>query len=249
MPNFTDYPRTETIYNYDDDGVYLSTQEKLIPVGTDIPAKSTTIEPPSGTGRRVPVFNESTQLWSLVNDFRNVDVFDTSSGQKTKVETLGDLPENLTENAPDEEGDDETEIAAKEWNGSTWVVNIRRFRRAAIERVNDAASRARTRGFETLGASETEINHLTRVMDTWVNDGSDLGSLPSEVAVHVDDGGLTPTEAVALVQVMLTNANDIEREVYVQKTNGLYAIQNATARGQIRAAARASIIALNGAYR
>lgn len=248
MPTFSNEPRTETIYNYDADGVYLSRENKVIPPGTDIPAHATTIAPPNGAGRRVPVFNPQTQAWALVNDFRGADVFDTATGRKTTVETLGDLPANLTDTAPDEEGDDDAEKGAKEWDGSRWVVNLTRFKNAAIARVIDAAKNARKRGLKTLGARDSELNHLTRVMSAWVSAGSDLGALPVEFAVHVDAGGLTPTEAVNLVNTLLANATDIEREVYVMETTGVYAIEDANARGQIRAAVQAAITALNGLY-
>lgn len=233
-PQFTTYDRTETLHHYDEFGVFIRTeQHAIIPSGTDIPAKSTTIAPPSRAGRRVPVFNESAQRWSLINDNRGRAVFDVVTGDRIEIKALGDLPPNVTETEP-EEGD--------EWNGTRWVKNLTTLREIARRQIARASEQAKRRGVESVGLTPDEYA-VIRVFESW----DQVGDTPPVIDAHVS-AGLTITAALEAVQTQVSAYEAVIEAVYIARTEAFYAIDNATSATRINAARSAGVTTLNGFY-
>lgn len=234
MPRFETFDRTETLHHYDKYGVFIRTERNaIIPAGTDIPANSTLIEPPQRAGRRVPVFNEGAQTWSLVNDFRGRVVFDTATGQRVKIDALGELPPNTTEDEPEE---------GAEWNGVRWVQNLSRLRSIIKDQIIGAAELAKQRGLDGIGIAPDEYIFISQFA-TW----DQVGDTPAVIQVHVD-AGLTIPEAIAAVQNQVSAFESVLEDVYVAKINAFQTVDSASSAAQMRSARSSSLTTINGLY-
>ena len=77
----------------------LETEKAGIPVYMD-PPNSTPIEPPKFDKGKIPVFNEGTNSWALVDDFRGLKVYDKKTKEEVLVTALGALPSNYVLEKP-----------------------------------------------------------------------------------------------------------------------------------------------------
>ena len=107
-------------YNYDSvTGEYVGESESRENPREDglylIPAHATIDKPPKSGKNEAAVFLDST--WSIVDDYRNADVYDTKTGKKASISKLNKKPDdaNITTKKPKKN---------EKWNGSDWVLDM-----------------------------------------------------------------------------------------------------------------------------
>jgi frataxin-like iron-binding protein CyaY len=93
--------RTLTIYNYDRDNYDLVGSSEAQPNPREkgkflIPAFATDIEPPTFRKNETAVFDESSNDWSIVPDYRNTPVYSIENGEEYIIKELGPIPEGFT---------------------------------------------------------------------------------------------------------------------------------------------------------
>jgi len=119
------------IYNYSNiTGEFLSdSTARLDPIGQQpmIPAYATLTPPPSAGNFQKAVF--SGDAWTLVEDHRGRQVWNTETVEQGIVNELGPLPENVTVLNP-------SEIVYPKWEGGTWVTDRSKVLFDALDRVD-----------------------------------------------------------------------------------------------------------------
>lgn len=108
------------IHNYDDEFAFtITTQAQPNPreVGEFlIPAKATTIAPPSIPAGQCAIFNEQLQTWSLTEDHRGL-VWDIRQRSWIPYLVVGPLPQS-----PFEYATSEPPSILHEWDGVSWTI-------------------------------------------------------------------------------------------------------------------------------
>jgi hypothetical protein len=143
----------KTIYNYHPETrELLSTAEAdPSPLEEDvflIPAFATDIEPPTTGLRQIPIFNEPTQQWSLVADWRGVALYSKTSGQRVSA-ALADTPESLSAT----ELPKPSEVHEWDAGANGWTVSA-----AKVQAAFAVAKDARIKAFRT--EREVVLNRL-----------------------------------------------------------------------------------------
>ncbi|MDW6094203.1 hypothetical protein SBX64_16820 [Vibrio rhizosphaerae] len=111
--SFSDHDRVLTIYNYDEDGVYLGKTEALIHANTGLPAYSTTTEIPDSftlAGNQVFVYSESEDRWVPTYDYRETTYW---LDYQTSV-TITALGDNIPDGALFEQPDKPLDVLKKD---------------------------------------------------------------------------------------------------------------------------------------
>ena len=89
---------TETVYTFDNAGVFTGKAEAQIVIGSGIPANSTLIEPPEATEGHAAIFHDG--AWEIIEDHRNDTVWNKADGSPGHVTELGPMPSTLTTTKP-----------------------------------------------------------------------------------------------------------------------------------------------------
>lgn len=118
------------IYKYDPYGAFVeAVNARVNPEDPDevlVPRQATTITPPSAGPTEVPVFDEASQTWSVMEDNRG-PCFDTVNSQQIMWVEPGPLPDSIANSLPPDAG--------YEWNSTTkqWELNSLAAKDAAIK--------------------------------------------------------------------------------------------------------------------
>lgn len=83
--------------------------------GTGFAANSTNIAPPDFQQEFTAIFNEETQVWSVVEDHRGEMVYSTEDKTEQKIDYVGPIKAGFTRLKPSNQ--------FHEWNGTEWVDN------------------------------------------------------------------------------------------------------------------------------
>lgn len=105
------------VYNYNyETKEFTGSTEEYVQVGVGVPAQSTTTAPVEAKDGFSQVFNTDSKSWNLVEDHRNQNIYDITTGSQTIVTQLGPIDSTkYTTIAPTSKFD--------EWDGKKWVVN------------------------------------------------------------------------------------------------------------------------------
>ena len=126
---FSDKDQNITVHNYDAEGFYLSTTENmLIEAHTGLPALATDV-PPSlelKEGQKAK-FNEESNQWLAVYDYRGQTVYNTATQESKTVEKQGKIEEGWTLQPPPENA---------EWDGEKWVTSLDLVRTSKYREIN-----------------------------------------------------------------------------------------------------------------
>ncbi|HAT7708260.1 TPA: tail fiber assembly protein [Enterobacter roggenkampii] len=115
------------VFNFrSDTNEFIGGGDAHIPAHTGLPAYCTDVKPPEAKAGTVPVFNEDSNKWSVVEDHRNETVYDVVTGLAILIYDLGPVPEGTTTAAPTGPYD--------VWSGSEWVVDAEKLKAAMIDR-------------------------------------------------------------------------------------------------------------------
>lgn len=102
-----------TLYGYSSDhNEYTGSFEYFLAEGTGLAANSTSIAPPDFQQGFTVIFNEITQVWSVVEDHRGEIVYSTEDKSSQKIDYLGPIRANFTKLKPEQ---------FDTWNGIAWV--------------------------------------------------------------------------------------------------------------------------------
>lgn len=121
------------IYNYHPvTGEYLSTGiADVSPLEADallIPAYSTQDAPPATAGNEVAVFDQDSGRWSVMPDFRAVNLFNTTDGSPVNIVDIGPQPEDTTLQPRPSEFHD--------WAAGQWIFNVAKARASVLKAIN-----------------------------------------------------------------------------------------------------------------
>lgn len=109
---FSDEDRTMTIYHYSPATYeFLGQEDALIPAQTGLPACCTDTATPDTHESFIPVFTD--KGWVLVEDHRGKMAYCTTTGTTLFISELGELPRDITFNAPTAVFDT--------WSGHEWI--------------------------------------------------------------------------------------------------------------------------------
>ena len=97
---FQDVERDETIYSYDDNGVFVGSYTKRIPRGVGLPRNAWNVAPPALGANEAARFNRDDETWEVVPDFRG-EVRYTPEGDRIEINDVGPMPEGLLEEKPE----------------------------------------------------------------------------------------------------------------------------------------------------
>ncbi|MGY6769527.1 hypothetical protein [Komagataeibacter sp. NFXK3] len=89
-----------TIYNYDSYGCYRSNYENYFSIGVGHPAYSTLQAPPEHEKGKVAVWDEKTQKWSLIDDYRGQEWYSKKDGSPYIISEPGKPDESLYSKTP-----------------------------------------------------------------------------------------------------------------------------------------------------
>lgn len=116
-------------YNYDGKDTfefYGSEDQIASPLETDVyllPADATLVEPPTTGANQVAIFDPEAETWSIDDDFRGTEVWNTTTKLPRVIDTIGDtVAEDETTVAFPVDFTD-PEYSYYEWTGSAWEVN------------------------------------------------------------------------------------------------------------------------------
>lgn len=100
MPvEFQDFDRDETIYSYDDNGIFIGSYTKRIPRGVGMPRNSWNVAPPALGQNQAARFNRATETWEIVPDFRGQKRF-KPNGEEVEIKDVGEPDPELSETKP-----------------------------------------------------------------------------------------------------------------------------------------------------
>ncbi|MCF9034709.1 hypothetical protein [Acinetobacter nectaris] len=80
--------------------------------GTGLASQSTDLQPPQFTAGYIPVFDETNQTWSLVEDHRYQVVYSTLNQQAAVIDYIGEIKEGFTTQKPSS--------SVETWTGKSW---------------------------------------------------------------------------------------------------------------------------------
>ena len=174
---------SKILYHYDrETGLLISTSEAQLDVNKPntkdeyiIPAFSTFAEPPVVKQiHRVAKYDINTDSWTVVDDFRDMTVYDKTTKEAIVWKKLGNLPRQYTFKPYEP---DLKEFV--EWNGSDWSVS-EKGREILLDRIWDVRKAIR----EQECASDLEYKgHMIHVDATSFNDIM----LAAQEAILMDD--------------------------------------------------------------
>lgn len=95
---------------------FIGTGDAYIPPHTGLPADCTNIAPPETKAGVVAIFDDEKKEWSVVEDHRDLTVYDIETGSGIFITELGPLPAGTTAIAP--VGDYQV------WDGEQWVTDV-----------------------------------------------------------------------------------------------------------------------------
>lgn len=139
------------VYQFDEqDKEYIGTQHEHVVEGTGIPANSTLIKAGIDKDGYTQVFDEKSQIWSYVKDYRYHDVYNTQTKQKEAIRYIGDLEDHHTLIAPPS--------TFHEYKDGEWIIS--EAARAEKERLE--AEELRVQKQQRLNEITKEIEMLER---------------------------------------------------------------------------------------
>lgn len=119
------------VYNYlVTTNEFIGESDAYTPLGTGLPANSTTLVPPKLNSDQVAVFIGD--KWSILTDLRGKIAYSTTNQQPTQIMELGELAEGFTFTAPTSPFD--------EWNGKKWVKSKEKEKQHAIDEAQSQKS-------------------------------------------------------------------------------------------------------------
>jgi len=96
---FQDEDRDETIYSYDENGVFVGSYTKRIPRGVGLPRNAWNVAPPALGANEAARFNRDNETWEVVPDFRGAVRY-TPEGERIEINDVGPMPPGLLEDKP-----------------------------------------------------------------------------------------------------------------------------------------------------
>lgn len=110
---FSDQDQIITAYTFDEDMIYNGSFQYSWIKGTGLAAKSTNINPPTIPKGQVAVFDIETDQWTIQSDFRGLDVYNTETQERLKVENIGPIQQGFTSLKPNS--------IYETWDGKSWI--------------------------------------------------------------------------------------------------------------------------------
>lgn len=112
-----DKAQTIKIYNLRADTCeFIGAGDAYIPPHTGLPADCTNIAPPETKAGYVAIFDDEKKEWSVVEDHRDLTVYDVETGCGIFISELGPLPDGTTTITP--LGNYQV------WDGDQWVTDV-----------------------------------------------------------------------------------------------------------------------------
>lgn len=121
---FSDQDQIITAYTFDEDMIYNGSFQYSWIKGTGLASKSTNIKPPTIPKGKVAVFDIETDQWTIQSDFRGLDVYNTETQARMKVENVGPIQQGFTLLKPNS--------IYETWDGKSWI-----DQRTSEQKVND----------------------------------------------------------------------------------------------------------------
>lgn len=229
-----EYPRsrTVTIYTYDENSVFTGAQTKRIKRGVGFPANSTIVVPPSLNESEAAVFDDDSETWSIVPDYRGRTLYDTRPDEngQMKIEQVGPLPEGYTLQPKPS--------PSHQWDGSSWLADLDVAKASAANGIRAHAKNTFHRIVGTLSA--LEVDRVRKVVADFESDRT----ITPEIQIHIDTGGLSPRQAVDVLIGELASIDTVTQQVYLTKTAALYAIQSSDTLDDLEAARASGVSTL-----
>ncbi|WP_279203816.1 tail fiber assembly protein [Obesumbacterium proteus] len=162
---FSNKDQILTVYNLSSNtSELIGMGDCFVPANTGLPAYCTNIKPPREKAGFALVFDDDAGTWQYISDHRGKTCWNTQNRQMQIVDTLGDLPNDTTDKAPNSDFD--------KWNGTEWVKDEQAERVFQIEAAKHEIK-------ERVSFATNNINTLQDAVDLGMATDYEVDSLKS----------------------------------------------------------------------